>query len=147
MVALSWRQVDIAGVAVAGLISGYVMAIAGLWAGKVPGLAAFDIADFGRRYIVSDRPTAWLFGFFAHLVDSVLLTFIWASVVMPNVSWPRVVSAVAWAIALSATLAGALVAPMSGLGFMGHRVGVSFAATNVLLHVLWGVIIGLVYVP
>ena len=59
---LSWREVDFSGVVFAGLIAGYVMAMAGLWAGSVPGLAAVDIADFGRRYMASDRPSAWLLG-------------------------------------------------------------------------------------
>jgi hypothetical protein len=45
---LTWREVDFAGVVLAGLVAGYVMAIAGLWAGTVPGLVAIDIADFGR---------------------------------------------------------------------------------------------------
>ena len=35
---LNWHQVDFASVVLAGLVAGYVMAIAGLWAGKVPGL-------------------------------------------------------------------------------------------------------------
>src|SRR5512135_2358330 len=113
MVALSWRQTDFAGVVLAGLIGGYVMAIAGLWAGKIPGLTAFDIGDFGRRYIVSDRPTAWLFGFFAHLVDSVLLTMIWACLIVPNLPWPHWLSGAAWGMVLSGSLAGALVAPMA----------------------------------
>jgi hypothetical protein len=59
---LSWREVDFTGIVLAGLIAGYGMAIAGLWAGDVPGLAAIDIADFGRRWMVSDRPSAWLLG-------------------------------------------------------------------------------------
>ena len=62
MEVLTWREVDFSGVVLAGLIGGYLMAISGLWAGKVPGLTSFDIADFGRRYIVSDRPSAWYFG-------------------------------------------------------------------------------------
>lgn len=69
---LSWHQVDFAGVVLVGLIAGYVMALAGLWAGAVPGLVAFDIADFGRRYMVSDRPSAWLLGLASHLVNSIL---------------------------------------------------------------------------
>ena len=52
---LSLHQVDFAGVVLTGFVAGYVMAIAGLWAGAVPGLVAFDIADFGRRYMVSER--------------------------------------------------------------------------------------------
>jgi hypothetical protein len=59
---LSWHQVDFPSVVLAGLVAGYVMAIGGLWAGTIPGLVAVDIADFGRRYMVSDRPTAWTTG-------------------------------------------------------------------------------------
>src|SRR5918994_6555358 len=118
MEVLTWREVDFAGVVLAGLVAGYVMAIAGLWAGSVPGLAAVDIADFGRRYMASDRPSAWLLGLASHLVNSVLLVFAWASVIEPNLSWPRPIEGLVWGLVLAVTLAGALVAPMSGLGFM-----------------------------
>src|SRR5688572_9813702 len=148
MVFLSWREVDFASVAVAGLIAGYVMAIAGLWAGRVPGLVALDIADFGRRYMISDRPSAWFVGLASHLVNSVLLTFLWASVVHPNLGWPPVLEATAFGAVLSVVLAGALVAPGAGLGLMGRRTGkASFALTNVLVHLLWGLLVGLLYVP
>jgi hypothetical protein len=145
---LSWREVDFSGIVFAGLIAGYVMAIAGLWAGSVPGLAAVDIADFGRRYMASDRPSAWLLGLASHLVNSVLLTFAWASSIEPNVSWPRPFEGLACGIVLALTVAGALVAPMSGLGFMGRKTGGSrFALTNILVHALWGLLVGLLYVP
>jgi len=147
MQVLSWREVDFAGVVLAGLVGGYVMAIAGLWAGRIPGLAAFDIADFGRRYIGSDRPSAWFFGLASHLTNSVLLVFVWATLVEPNLPWPRVVQGLVWGEVLALTLSGALVVPMSGLGFMGWRTGSPrFAVTNLLLHALWGVVIGLIYV-
>lgn len=45
------------------------MALAGLWAGGVPGLVGIDIADFGRRYMASDRPSAWLMGSVSHLIN------------------------------------------------------------------------------
>jgi len=144
----SWREVDFAGVVLAGLIAGYVMALAGLWAGAVPGLAAVDIADFGRRYMASDRPSAWLLGLGSHPVNSVLLAFAWASVIEPNLAWPRPLEGLAWGLVLAITLAGALVAPMSGLGFMGHKTGQSrFALTSILVHALWGVLVGLLYTP
>jgi hypothetical protein len=148
LTALSWRDVDFTGVVIAGLIAGYVMAIGGLWAGRVPGLAAVDIADFGRRYMVSDRPSAWFFGLASHLVNSVILTFVWASAVEPNLAWPRWIEGATFGALLAFTLAGALVAPMSGLGLMGRKTGSpSFALTNVLVHLAWGVLVGLIYVP
>jgi hypothetical protein len=148
MQTLSWREVDLAGVVLAGLVGGYVMAIAGLWAGKVPGLVAVDIADFGRRYIVSDRPSAWFFGMASHLANSVILVLVWAMLIEPNLTWARCLEGLLWGEVLALTLAGALVAPMSGLGFMGWRTGSPrFAVTSVLLHAVWGLIIGSLYVP
>jgi hypothetical protein len=98
--------------------------------------------------MASDRPSAWLLGLASHLVNSVLLTFVWASIVEPNVSWPRPFEGLAWGIILALTFAGALVAPMSGLGFMGRKTGGSrFALTNVLVHALWGILVGVLYVP
>ncbi|MBI4493498.1 MAG: hypothetical protein HY690_11980 [Chloroflexi bacterium] len=145
---LSWREVDFASVVLAGLAAGYVMAIAGLWAATIPGLVAVDIADFGRRYMVSDRPSAWLLGLASHLVNSVLLALAFASLIDPNLSWPRPLEGFLWGEALALTLAGALVAPMSGLGLMGWKTGTPrFALTSLLLHALWGILVGLLYTP
>jgi hypothetical protein len=142
------REIDFAGVVVAGLVAGYVMAITGLWAGRVPGLASVDIADFGRRYMVSDRPSAWLVGFASHLANSVILALLWASAIEPNLAWPRWLEGLGAGLVLAVTLAGALVAPMSGLGFMGRKTGnAAFAVTNVLVHLVWGSLLGLIYVP
>lgn len=148
MLFLSWRQVDFPGVLLAGLAAGYVMAIVGIWAGKFPGLVAIDIADFGRRYMISDRPSAWLIGLGSHLANSILLTFAWAAVIAPNLPGPPVLSAVLWGEFLAFTLSGALVAPMSGLGFLGLKTGsFRFALTNIVMHTAWGLLIGLLYVP
>ena len=145
---LSWHEVDFAGVVLAGLAAGYAMAIAGIWAGRVPGLVAFDVADVGRRYMVSDRPSAWLSGLASHLANSVLLVLLWAIVIVPNLAWPLILSGIAWGVVLTFTLSGALVTPLIGLGFMGLKTGDHrFALANVLLHVLWGGLVGAFYVP
>src|SRR5690242_13912544 len=124
------------------------MAMAGLWASRVPGLVAIDIADFGRRYVVADRPSAWFFGMASHLANSVLLTLAWAMMIEPVLALPRVVEGVGWGAALAILLAGGLVAPMTGLGLIGWKTGgPSFAITNLLLHLLWGLVIGVLYVP
>ena len=145
---LNWREVDFEGVALAGVIAGYIMAFGGLWAGRVPGLAAVDIADFGRRYMVSDRPSAWFLGLASHLINSVLLTFLWAATVQPNLPWPRWVGGAAFGLVLSLVLSGALIAPLAGLGFLGHKTGSgAFARTSIAMHLLWGAVMGLIYVP
>src|SRR5262249_52915795 len=93
---LSLRQVDLVGVVLVGLIAGYVMELAGLWAGSLPGLVAFDIADFGRRYMISDRPSAWLLGLASHLANSILLVLVWALVIVPNITRLRPLAGVLW---------------------------------------------------
>ncbi len=147
METLSWRELDLGVVVLTGLVAGYVMALAGLWAGRLPGLIAIDIADYGRRYMASDRPSAWLFGMASHLANSVLLVLAWAMVIEPNVDWPRPLEGLAWGTALGLTLAGALIAPLTGLGFMGRRTGSArFTATNLAVHALWGLLVGALYV-
>jgi hypothetical protein len=148
MILLSWREIDFAGVLLAGLIAGYVMAMGGLWVGRIPGFATMDIADFGRRYMVSDRPSAWFFGLISHLVNSSILTFAWASGIEPNFHWPRWIEGAGFGALLALTLAGALGAPMAGLGFMGRKTGhPAFAFSSILIHLIWGGLIGLIYVP
>ena len=146
MIALAWHEVSFSGVVLAGLVAGYVMAIAGLWAGQVPGLIAIDIADYGRRYMVSDRTSAWLLGFASHLVNSVLLVLLWACVIEPNFDWPRPLLGLLWGEVLAVTLAGAVVAPLSGLGVYGRKTGSArYALTTVVLHAIWGVLVGVIY--
>ncbi len=145
---LTWREVDLGGVVLTGLVAGYVMALAGLWSGRIPGLVAIDIADYGRRYMVSDRPSAWLFGMGSHLANSVVLVLAWAMLIEPNLEWPRPFEGLAWGLVLAVTLAGALVSPLTGLGFMGWRTGSArFAVTTVLVHAVWGLLVGALYVP
>jgi hypothetical protein len=103
---LTWRQVDFGSVVLAGIAGGYLMALVGLWAGRVPHLVAVDIADYGRRYMVSDRASAWLIGLFSHLFNSVLLVLLWAMVIVPNLDIHRVLSALIWGEVLAIGLRG-----------------------------------------
>jgi hypothetical protein len=146
VVFLPWNEVSFAGVVLAGLVAGYVMAIAGLWAEQIPGLVAIDIADYGRRYMVSDRTSAWLLGFASHLANSVILVLLWACAIEPNLDWPRPLEGLVWGEALALTLAGAFVAPLSGLGFFGIRTrSWRYMGTTVVLHAIWGLLVGVVY--
>jgi hypothetical protein len=148
MEALNWREVDLGGVVLAALVAGYVMALSGLWAGRLPGLVAIDIADYGRRYMASDRPSAWLFGLASHLTNSFLLVLLWAMLIEPNLGWPRPLEGLVWGVAVAVTFAGALIAPLIGLGFMGRKTAnPRFALTNLLMHGLWGLLVGALYIP
>ena len=148
MTLLSWRDVDIAGVVLSGLVGGYLMALVGLWAGRVPGLIAIDIADFGRRYMVSDRPSAWLLGLASHLANSILLVLVFAAVVQPNFDLPAVLLGLLWGIFLAVVLAGLVVNSLSGMGPLGLKAGgPRVMLTNLLMHAVWGVVVGLLYTP
>jgi hypothetical protein len=51
-----------------------------------------------------------------------------------------------WGEVLAVVLAGGLVAPLSGQGPMGLATGnLRFTATTVLMHTVWGVLIGVIY--
>ena len=144
---LTWRQVDFGGVVLAGITGGYLMALVGLWAGRVRHLVAIDIADYGRRYMVSDRASAWLLGLLSHLLNSILLVLLWAMVVLPNVHINQVLAGLLWGEILAVLLAGGMVGPLSGIGFMGMKTSnPRFALTNVLMHAVWGIVIGALYV-
>lgn len=143
---LTWREVYFPGVVLIGLIAGYIMAIAGLWAAAIPGLVAFDIANIGRRYMVSDRPSAWLLGMASHLTNSVLLVLVYAMVIVPNIPLPRILLGVLWGLVLAIALAGSFVTPLSGLGFLGLKAGWHYTLTILLLHILWGLLVGVLYV-
>src|SRR4029078_2242927 len=143
---LTWRQVDFGGVVLAGITGGYLMALVGLWAGRVRSLVEIDIADYGRRYMVSDRASAWLLGFVSHLLNSILLVLLWAMVVLPNVHINQVLAGLLWGEILAVLLAGGMVGPLSGIGFMGMKTSnPRFALTNLLMHAVWGVVIGALY--
>jgi hypothetical protein len=145
---LTWREVDFPGVLLTGLVAGYLMAMVGLWGGRMPGLVAIDIADFGRRYMVSDRASAWLFGMGAHLANSIILVLAWATLIEPNLHWWRPLEGMAFGLFLMLTLAGAFVSPLTGLGFLGHKTGsAGYAMTAFLMHLTWGFFVGLIYVP
>ncbi len=89
-----------------------------------------------------------MLGLASHLANSVLLVLVFATLIEPNLSWPRPLEGLAWGKFLALTLAGALVAPLAGLGFMGWKHGsLRFAITSLLLHALWGILVGLLYVP
>jgi len=144
---LTWRQVDFGGVVLAGITGGYLMALVGLWAGRVRYLVAIDIADYGRRYMVSDRASAWLLGLLSHLLNSILLVLLWAMVVLPNVHINQVLAGFLWGEILAVLLAGGMVGPLSGIGFMGMKTSnPRFALPTVLMHAVWGIVIGALYV-
>ena len=148
MTFLSWREVDFAAVVLAGLAAGYFMALVGLWAGRVPGLIAIDIADFGRRYMVSDRPSAWLLGLASHLANSILLVLVFASVIQPNLALNAVLLGLLWGAFLAVALAGLVVNSLSGMGAMGLKAGgPRVMLTNLLMHAVWGLVVGLLYTP
>ena len=49
---------------------------------------------------------------------------------------------------LALTLSGSIIMPLSGVGFMGWKSGsYRVALTTLLLHSLWGLVVGIIYIP
>jgi len=70
-----------------------------------------------------------------------------AMVVLPNVHINQVLAGFLWGEVLAVLLAGGMVGPLSGIGFMGMKTSnPRFALTNLLMHAVWGVVIGALYV-
>ena len=115
------REVDLSRAVLARLSAGYLMALADSGLSKVPGLVAIDIADYGRRYMISDRPSAWLLELALHLANSVLLVLFWAMLIEPNVHGHGPWSDSPGVKRSPSRSPVSLVAPRSSLGFMGWR--------------------------
>ena len=59
---------------------------------------------------------------------------------------PRPLEGLLWGEALALTLAGGVVAPLSGIGLFGRKTeSPRYMATTVVLHAIWGLLVGLVY--
>jgi hypothetical protein len=135
----------------AGLAAAYVQAVAGYWLEGVPGLPRIDIAEAGKRYRGGDEPGWWVVGMLAHLWNGALLGLLYAGAVYP---WAAPGGALALRLAVGAGYGVAvwvivlnlLVLPLAGAGLFGrHGRPLHYGRATLLLHLLYGLVLGAVY--
>ena len=144
--------VEVGWAALAGFAAGYAMELAAYWLEGVFGIPRLDFGHTGFKYVGGEKPGAWVVGIVSHLVDSVLLALLYAVTVYPHVAHGSVVVGIAAGIAYGAALwlvlAMLVVMPLMGSGPFGLRTGSWKPAAAVLvLHLIYGAILGGVYIP
>jgi len=139
----------------AGFASGYVMALAGYWLEAVVGISELDFAHAGLRYVSGGKQGWWIVGIVFHLIDSVLLGMLYATVAYPRLKsalkplgnvGSNVASGVVFGTGVWLTLAMLIAMPFMGAGIFARRTGsIRPALASLSLHVIFGVLIGFIY--
>ena len=137
----------------AGLAAAYVQAITGYWLEGVPGLLRVDVAESGKRYLGGEVPGWRVVGMLAHLCNGALLGLLYAGAVYPwaagggALPW-RLAAGVGYGVAVWLVVLNLLVLPLAGAGVFGRHGGSPhYSRATLLLHVLYGLILGAIYHP
>jgi hypothetical protein len=145
--------IDVGWAALAGFAAGYVMALGAYWLEGVFGLPRLDFGHTGIKYLGSERPGWWAVGILFHLVDSVLLGLLYAAAIYPKLAQPvaipvGAIAGIGYGVVLWLVLAMLIVMPLMGSGPFAIRSGSwKPAAASLVLHLVYGAILGGVYVP
>ncbi len=148
--------VNIGHALIAGFFAGFAMAIGAYWLEGVFKFPRMDFGLFGMKYMGGDKPGSWFVGYASHIIISMALALIYAGAVFLNlgdifnnpVEW--------WWGPLAGLVYGfvvMLVVPMGILGTLqgltGQRLPMDakFVSLAVILHLLYGVVLGALYFP
>jgi hypothetical protein len=151
-----WAYVHVGPAALAGLTAGYVMFVVNGWLQSVVGLTGFDFGQAGLLYVGGNVPGARGIGILFHLINSVLFGLLYALTAYPLVErlavggGPILVGIVGGMVYGVAIWLGAMLIamPMVGLGIFGRTTCSATPALLALgLHLIFGLFLGLVYLP
>ena len=152
-----WTHVDFWLAVLAGFTAGYCMALGAYWLEAVFGMTRLDFGHTGLQYIGGEKPGWWAVGIVFHLVDSVLLGLAYAALVYPSLSiaglplrtlWGDVLGGVLFSIAVWLVLAMPIATPMMGAGVFGYKTrSLRLPILSLGLHLGFGVLLGLIYIP
>lgn len=145
-------QLDVGWAALAGFAAGYVMALGAYWLEGLFGIPRLDFGHTGIKYLGGEKAGFWIVGILFHLVDSILLALLYAVTVYPHVAHGvipvGIVAGMAYGVALWLVIAMLIVMPLMGSGPFGSRTGSwKPAGASLVLHLVYGAILGGVYVP
>jgi hypothetical protein len=149
--------VDAGLAAVGGFAGGYFMALGAYWLEAVFGLTRLDFGHTGLQYIGGEKPGWWAVGLILHLIDSVLLGLLYAGLVWPNLAaWGlpadnvagSIAGGMAYGVVLWVVLAMLIAMPMMGAGVFGYETrSPRIAILSLGLHLAYGFLLGLIYMP
>ncbi len=152
-----WSHVDFWLAVIAGFASGYVMLLGSYWLEAVFGVMRLDFGHTGLQYIGGEKPGWWIVGVAFHLIDSVLLGLAYAAVVWPRLdawgipddeAWSGAAAGITFGVIIWAVLAMLIAMPMMGQGIFGYRIrSIRPAVLSLGLHLIWGTLLGLIYLP
>jgi hypothetical protein len=151
-----WAYMHVGLAALAGIIAGYVMFVANGWLQSVVGLTGFDFGQAGLLYVGGNVPGARAIGILFHLINSILFGLLYALAAYPLVErlavggGPILAGIVGGTVYGVAIWLGAMLiaAPLVGLGIFGRKTCSATPALLALgLHLIFGLILGLVYLP
>lgn len=145
-------ELEVGWAALAGFAAGYVMALGAYWGEGLFGLPRLDFGHTGIKYLGGEKPGFWIVGIVFHLVDSVLLGLLYAVGVYPKIAQASIPAGIAAGVGYGAVLwlvlAMLIVMPLMGSGPFGVRTGSwKPAGASLVLHLVYGAILGGVYVP
>ena len=152
-----WSYVDFWLATLAGFAAGYVMALGSYWIETVFGMVRLDFGHTGMKYVGGEKPGWWAVGMIFHFVDSALIGLAYAAFVWPflpaigvpiRTLWGDVLGGVLFGIVVWLGLAMLVAMPMMGAGVFGHQMKSARPAVFSLgLHILFGALLGLIYIP
>ena len=141
--------INLLSLAVAGLSAGYAMAFVGYWMEGFLNLPRIDLADQGLIYldVDEDTPARWWVGMVTHEINSVIFALIYAALLyslLPGPGWLRglIFGALLW---LATSVAGMVGKIGGGRLFQAMPVGALHILANLWLHVVYGLILGALY--
>ncbi|MBI3979638.1 MAG: hypothetical protein HY331_15770 [Chloroflexi bacterium] len=143
--------------ALAGFTAGYVMALGAYWLETVWGMVRLDFGHTGMRYVGGEQPGWWVVGIVFHLIDSVLLGLAYGAFAWPFLPLLGMPTRTVWGDILGGVLYGGVVwlglamliaMPMMGQGVFGYQTrSPRLAVLSLGLHILFGALLGLIYIP
>ena len=133
-----------------GLIAGYAMAFMGYWMEGFFRLPRVDLSETALIYFDEDGASHWWIGIIAHQINSVLFSLAFAGLLYAYLPGWGGLRGLAFGVLLWLTVSlVALIGRIAGAKVFQRRIRLTLphSMANLLLHLLYGFILGALYVP
>ncbi len=133
----------------AGFVAGYIKTLAGYWIEGVFGLPKVDSAAAGMKYLGGDKPGWWWAGIIFHFFNSILFTLAYAWWFYPRADWIAApwLRGVVWGILIMIVIPIILLGTIGALSRQRMTGGVKQKVSLLIVYVIWGFVVGILYMP